>query len=142
MDFSKYDGIAEKAEEGVPMHLRDPAGEPQFEADGTTPVTITLRGRDSRLVRETLQKMAKMSLRQQAAGLATDEVTAAERNAVEVLAAATVAWSDSITLEGKPLPCTVENARLLYSRYRWLREQVEAFASNRVHFMGNSSRGS
>lgn len=54
----------------------------------------------------------------------------------ELLATATRRWKGSVVLDGAALPAfSVEAAQRLYSRLRWLREQVAAAIGERENFL-------
>ena len=52
---------------------------------------------------------------------------------IEILAACTLSWK-GVIVEGKSLPCTRENAVMLYTRFPWLKEQAEAFVADRASY--------
>jgi hypothetical protein len=62
-----------------------------------------------------------------------------ERDALELLAACTVAWS-GVVVDGKVPACSPEAAAEVYRRLPWLREQADEFANARENFMGESAR--
>lgn len=91
---------------------------------------ITLAGVDSRLWRRAVAAVADRR------GKRGQRPTAesARADGIEILARCTLGWS-GMTLDGKELPCTEENARLVYGRFPWLREQVDAFCSDRASYL-------
>ena len=56
-----------------------------------------------------------------------------DADVAKLLAVATTGWR-GIAVDGAPLECTNENAASIYLRFRWLRDQVDAFISNRANF--------
>lgn len=58
----------------------------------------------------------------------------ARAQGIDVLASCTIAWRN-VHLDGCNLPCTRENARALYGRFEWIREQAEAFCYDRGNFL-------
>tara|TARA_Y100000296_G_scaffold84935_2_gene119609 strand:- start:948 stop:1376 length:429 start_codon:yes stop_codon:yes gene_type:complete len=141
MDLSELD-VQAAAENGAAMQLMHPAtGEP-LEHDGK-PITITLMGADSAAFRRSVAlAMAKQSkARDVDLSKATGEEIMAtfdkgERAAVEHLLAVTIGW-DNIVWEGEVLPFSRENAAMVYSRHRWIRDQANKFIGDRTNYLGN-----
>ena len=57
-----------------------------------------------------------------------------EAEGIEVLAACTLGWK-GVVVDGAPLPCSRDNAIMLYTRFPWLREQVDQFVSDRSVYL-------
>lgn len=57
-----------------------------------------------------------------------------EQNGIELLAACTVGWS-GVVLDGKSLAFSKDNAKALYSRFPWIKEQVDAAIGDRANFI-------
>lgn len=134
MDFSKLD-TAEIANEGAVMHVHGPDGRPVYQEDAEgkpteEPVTISLLGDDS----DVLVKFDRASVNANLRGGQTITAEIAEAKSVNRLARATVGWS-GVDLDGESLPFTEENAKKLYKRFRWLRQQAIQFISDRANFM-------
>ena len=135
MDLSKEFDTASAAESGAFLHLEHPTtGEKLY--DGDTAVGITLRGQDSRTFRQASHDISNKRMERQVKKLTAE---ALERNTRELLAACTVDWQ-CIEMNGEPLKCTRENADRLYAELPWIREQVDAFVSNRANFTGKSKK--
>jgi len=102
------------------MIVRDQAGNTVMGSDGE-PWRIVFAGPDH-------QKASRLSPRQQRRMLA--RMMAGRDDAMEAqiapLVKRTLAWSP-VELEGKPFPCTPENARRLFSRSVTIRRQAERF---------------
>jgi len=52
----------------------------------------------------------------------------------KMLAKITKSWKD-LTLEDKEFPCTVENAFMVYSDFKYVADQVDSFISDRLNFL-------
>lgn len=69
-----------------------------------------------------------------------------ESNSIQILAGCTTGWEN--VCEGKdqetkaplPLPFSLENAVSLYTKYPWIKEQVDEAIGNRANFMPSSSK--
>jgi hypothetical protein len=128
-----------KIEEGVAFDLLHPG------TNKPVGVTITLLGADSSEVQELQHKLANKRINDVAKaggklkGLVTSEELEAEK--VEILVKATKGW-DGLTDNGATYPFNPENARRLYTQHKWIREQVEAFISDRSNYLGNSGSDS
>lgn len=103
-----------------------------------TPIgaTITLAGEGhpkrrkiqfarSRLLRQRVAKRGKLELTDPA----EDEEYETER-----LVACTLGW-DGIARDGKPIPCTPEEAQALYESVAWIRRQALAFLEDTANFL-------
>lgn len=132
MDLSQFD-TAELANAGAVLELRGPTGEPLIQDDGVTPVSITLLGEDSDVVTKANNIATNQFLR---AGPNGQGITAeiSKANEIAKFAKATVEWS-GIVVDKKPLECTPENAKALYRRFPWIRDQVRAFIADRANFL-------
>lgn len=118
----------EPTREGAEMAVRHPATNAPVEG-----MSITLLGMDSERALRAQRAATNRRLKQ---GVQRMKLTAEELEAdgLELLAALTVAWK-GVELDGKELPCTAENARMLYGKFRWLREQVDEFTGDRANFL-------
>jgi hypothetical protein len=104
------------------------------------PVTITLLSQDSDEFKSTTRKISNQRLQKQIKrGIKKVAFSAEDIEAdnLDLLSACTVGW-EGIGLDGAPLEFNRENARLLYRRCAWVREQVDEFIADRVNFLGNS----
>jgi hypothetical protein len=112
------------ANEGQAFEIKLPSGKP-------TGVKITVLGQDSRVFRERVAEF-----RRQVAGKdMADVVGMSEQEAMTTRLACTVMWEGLEDEDGKPLPCTPDNAREFYESAPWVAEQVDAFMGNRSNFL-------
>lgn len=131
--------LGEIAERGAVLTLMDPRkeeSEPLLSASGE-PVTITLLGSDSTTYERESQRAAqdRKSIKIKGRGVQIDMAKmSAERLAL--LAVCTKAWT--FEEDGKPYPCTPANARKLYGKHKWMRDQVSAFVEERANFLGEA----
>lgn len=127
-DFATRDVVA-KAEEGAELEVLDPV---TGEAVG---VYIMLAGADSAVHRKAVTNVSKRRLNGQkgfrAKGFDPEKM---EAENIEVLAACTLSWK-GVLVDGAPLTCSRDNAIKMYTRFPWLREQVEAFISDRSEYL-------
>lgn len=135
MELNRYESLGKTAR---PLTLKDPQGdELTFEPEpGTSrPVTITLYSCDSHeYLRISKEQVTAMGERVRTRGRAVVTGDSAERDRVDLLVACTVSW-EGLTKSGAPFPCTPSNARELYTRYQFIREQVDAFVHDRGNFL-------
>lgn len=127
MDLIKF----EPRLEGERMHLKDPiSGAKLFDEKSGEPVEILLVSRDSREYREATRRVTEKRL-----GLGRrPSFEELEGEAIDVLVCCTKGW-DNITLRGEALPCTEGNARMLYTNFPFVKEQVDAFVGSRANFI-------
>ena len=135
MDLATLD-TKRMADAGAELQLHDPVtGKPLG-------VYITLHGMDSDVFRDTQIE----NLRNRAAIMAEEKRTTRtaaeiEADAIALHAACTKAWRGAV-LDGAALECTRDNARTLYQRFPWIREQVDRFIGARGNFLPSSASNS
>ena len=128
MDFANLD-TAELANEGAVMPVNGPDGQPVTQEDGS-PVTLTLLGDDS----DALVRFDRITTNEHLRGSKALTAELAEAKQISRLARACVGWS-GVVLDGKPFPHSEENAKALFKRFRWLRQQVQMFTADRANFL-------
>ena len=123
-DLAKLD-TAKVAEEGAELRVAHPTtGE-------DLGITITLIGTDSKTFRDISKSRATASLKKKSREIDLDQN---ESESVELLAKCTKGWS-CITESGVEVPFSYENAVKLYTKYLWLREQIDRFMADRSNFL-------
>jgi hypothetical protein len=135
-DLSKMD-TARTAEDGAVL-------EPLFDGskiiDETTkkPAWIRLRGVDSRESVAAQHAVMNRQLKKHLGRKSEVKTTSEELDvqSIDLLAKATMSWGGWY-LEGKEFVCNVDNARLLYTRFPWIREQAQEFVNDRANYLGN-----
>ena len=123
-DLAKLD-TAKVAEEGAELRVAHPTtGE-------DLGITITLIGTDSKTFRDISKSRATASLKKKTREIDLDQN---ESDAVELLAKCTKGWT-GITENGKEVAFSYDNAVQLYTKYLWLREQIDRFMADRSNFL-------
>lgn len=123
-DLAKLD-TAKVAEEGAELRVAHPTtGE-------DLGITITLIGTDSKTFRDISKSRATASLKKKTREIDLDQN---ESDAVELLAKCTKGWT-GITENGKEIVFSHDNAVQLYTKYLWLREQIDRFMADRSNFL-------
>lgn len=124
----------DQADKGVFMPFLDPkTGDPIRDADKKE-VGVVLRGRLSTHGQKAeiarAEKRLEMGRRSQEVSVDT-----LESETTELLVALTVSWTFD-SLDGKPFPCTPENARSFWSdpRFRAQRERANFWVGNEANF--------
>ncbi|WP_417292939.1 hypothetical protein [Desulfovibrio porci] len=124
IDLASLDTAA-LCDQGAELELNNPAtGEPLG-------VYLTLAGVDSKTFRNALGAVAGKRAKRR--GSPTIEEIRAED--VELAARCTLAWRN-VVVDGQELPCTLDNARQVYRRFPWMREQASNFAGDRGSYLG------
>ena len=128
MDFTKLD-VTTSANAGAVMQVTHPSTGDELE--GTT---ITLLGQDSDIYQKEIKKRAEQSLNNRNGRNKKVDLDEAKIKGAELLARLTTAWTG--IAEGKTeLECNFDNCVKMYLKYPWLREQVEAFITDRGNFI-------
>ena len=123
-DLAKLD-TAKVAEEGAELRVAHPTtGE-------DLGITITMIGTDSKTFRDISKSRATASLKKKTREIDLDQN---ESEAVELLAKCTKGWS-GITENGKEVAFSYDNAVDIYTKYIWLREQIDRFMADRSNFL-------
>ena len=99
-------------------------------------ITITLMGSDSDEYRNVIKKRFEQAQRIQAKSTKPQEIDwdEFEDKARDLLAKMTLDW-ENVLEDKKKITCNFENAKELYKKYPWIREQVEKFISDRSNFI-------
>jgi hypothetical protein len=109
--------------------LRGPNGEEAY---------VDLYSSDSDIARRHNRETQRRRLNMRGRGKLTPEELEAE--ATDLLVALTAGWS-LVALDGSMLglPFSAQNARVVYDKVTWIREQVDEFAADRGNFTRASS---
>lgn len=151
MDLKEIGTQLEQSERnGATLYLTHPAngtpllnddGEVSRDEDGNevralgTPMTIQLLSADSSVFRGIVQRGIDERLRNQnkRGGAQTTTSAKIESDTVDALVAVTLSWN--ITIGGEKPKCTPEMAHEIYTKYLWIREQVDQFVGDRSNFI-------
>ena len=107
-----------------------------------TDIEIFLVGLDSPVAAAEVQRKTQERLnRGLSRGRVRVSVEELEHDQIALLVKCTKGWQN-VELNGQPLSHSDANAATIYREYRWLREQVDEFLSERANFLGNSSPNS
>jgi len=102
-------------------------------------ITITVLGKDSdefQKVSRSQQKkrMAKMTKGGFRAQNLTPPPEEIEADGLDILAKCTTGWS-GVIVEGKEIEFSVDNATMIYTRFPWIKEQVDVAVGDRANFI-------
>lgn len=131
-DLATFDGLVEAQEAGLDVEILSPDGKPL----GPDGFRIKIAGVDSKRFRSIRREFISDDLaRQTTADLTPEEQ---DDRQIRTLARCTLSWS-AVRLGGEELPFTEVNARMLYRRFPFIRDQVEMKAGRRAAFMMRSA---
>ncbi|MFP1634085.1 hypothetical protein ACLB6G_20335 [Zhengella sp. ZM62] len=130
-DLSAFDEGKKKQEEGIPVPIKHPAtGE-------ETGIVITVASYESERVKAVAREIANRALADQKKNSRkVDTVEAIEDRTFAIALASIVGWS-GLEKDGKELPFTRDNARMILEAYPFIAEQIDAAAQDRALFFGN-----
>jgi hypothetical protein len=137
LDMATLD-LSDVSGAGAVMEVRHPVTN-EVMMVGDKPLTITLAGTDSAIYRKTEHAVSDRRLAK--GPFAKTKTQEYESAVTEIFAACTLAWQ-GISLDGEELPCTRQNAVRLYTRLRWLNDQVAEFIKDRTNFFSGSATSS
>ncbi len=129
VDLSGLEALVQSQEAGIEITIFNEKGEP-------IGLKIGVVGPDSermqKAMREVAAEFAKAAAERDNLGeAAADE---AESRLIAILAKATTHWSPDPKIGGQVIPFSEENVRNLYTRFKIIRDQVEAKAARRASF--------
>jgi hypothetical protein len=125
MDLANLD-LSSQADAGAEMTLVHPIEKTVITGTDDLPVTFQIIGMQSKDV----QAVARKIDRKKMSGTVDDE----RERGLDMMIAVTRGWSGNLEFEGKALPFTAANARMLYSKFDWITEQVVNFAKEPANF--------
>lgn len=121
------------SEVGESMTLYNPSTDsPVLDAEGKE-VAITLLGPDSKVFKSCQRAAQNRRLKKRKVKITAEEL---DSESLEQIVSCTVGWS-GIVVDGQALECNRENARALYTRFGWIREQADEFIGDRANFIKN-----
>lgn len=135
-DLKKAD-LSAKAEKGYEFELKVPGT-----FDESTDVFITVRGNESKIVREYQRKkfneyQAKLKIDKKRGKDPEDfSLEDAEEMAVEASVLRIISWKGMIE-DGKEVPFTKENAERILTEHPWIREAVMEASNELTNFRSN-----
>ena len=98
-------------------------------------IKITLAGADSDVYRKMVNKSVNKRVQRMKPGQSLPfTAEEQEESGLNLLAACTLAW-EGVVVEGETLPCNTENAKMVYRRFPWIKEQVDQFIGDRANFL-------
>lgn len=124
-DLASLDSSA-KAERGAELEVLHPVTGEKLG------IVILLAGMDSAVYRNAIAAIANRRTKEATRrNISFDDL---QKENIEILSRCTLNWS-GVVLDGKGLPYSREAAVSAYTRFPWLREQVETFISNRANYL-------
>lgn len=127
-DLSKLD-TSEAAETGAVLEVLHPT------ENTSLGIKITLAGADSDIYRKTVNKNVNKRVQRMKPGQSIPfTAEEQEESGLNLLAICTLAW-EGVVVDGQELPCDKENAKAIYRRFPWIREQVDTFIGDRANFL-------
>lgn len=125
VDLSSLDSAVKAQNEGIDVEIKG--------IDGKTPIgfSIKVAGPDSDRQRKAVDELTDEYLDREDASATT--AAELDRRGLHVLAKSIISWTP-IKLDGEDLECSENNAIRLFTRFRFIREQVERKALRRSAF--------
>ena len=112
----------------VDVKLKHPVSGDELDA------TIKVYGKDSSVFQNAIKQRAKAQIARKSKDIDLD---ANDKDSIELLADCTQGWS-GISEGGKQIECTRSNAVDIYTKYKWIREQVDIAIGDRANFFINA----
>ena len=96
--------------------------------------TIKVYGKDSSVFQNAIKQRAKAQIARKSKDI---DLESNEKDSIELLADCTQGWS-GISEGGKELAFSRDMAIFLYTKYKWIREQVDIAIGDRANFFINA----
>ena len=112
----------------VDVKLKHPVSGDELDA------TIKVYGKDSSVFQNAIKQRAKAQIARKPKDI---DLESNEKDSIELLADCTQGWS-GISEGGKQIECTRSNAVDIYTKYKWIREQVDIAIGDRANFFINA----
>ncbi|QHG70155.1 hypothetical protein [Ensifer adhaerens] len=129
VDLSGLEALVQSQEAGIEIIVVNEKGEP-------IGLKIGVVGPDSermqKAMRDVAAEFAKAAAERENLGEA--QADEADARLIAILAKATTHWSPDPKIGGQVIPFSEENVRNLYTRFKIIRDQVEAKAARRSSF--------
>lgn len=125
-------GQFETGTEGEWLEILHPVtGQPIDDEEGA--LRVELVGKDSKQYRKAQRVITERRLKSRSKANRFD-ADALEQEAIDILVACTLGW-EGFADDGETLECNPSNVRKVYTKYPWLKEQVDEFVDDRGNFM-------
>ena len=96
--------------------------------------TIKVYGKDSSVFQNAIKQRAKAQITRKSKDI---DLESNEKDSIELLADCTKDWQ-GISEGGKQIECTRQNAIDIYTKYKWIREQIDIAIGDRANFFINA----
>lgn len=128
MDLAKLD-LTKASNEGAWYTLKHPAtGE---ELSGR----IKIIGKDSTKFTQLSEEFKRKALEDmKSTKTMAQRLESAQEQSDAILAACTIDW-DGMMLDGKDVPFTEANVKMIYTRFPWIKEQIDTAIADRSNFL-------
>jgi hypothetical protein len=128
MDLAKLD-LTKASNEGAWYTLKHPAtGE---ELSGK----IKIVGKDSTKFTQMSEEFRRKTLEDmKSTKTMSQKMESAQEQSDAILVACTLDW-EGMMLDGEDLPFTEANVRMIYSRFHWIKEQIDIAIADRSNFL-------
>lgn len=127
-DLAQFDTKA-AANDGFDITLRNPITGADLD------ITIGVYGRDSDVFKaiNSQQNKARLERIRRAGRVVSVDTDQMDEEVLDLLAKCSFRWSN-VELDGKSLDFSTSNARTVYERFPWIREQVDQGIGDRANF--------
>jgi len=133
LDLTSFAHIQSSQEEGLEVVIRHP-----LDPDIETGMVIVIAGPDSEKRLKAQRVSIDARLKRGKRKLTAEEI---EQDAKKILARSVLSWSGFVE-NGQALECTVENVMHVFTKYKFIHEQVDEVANDRASFTKDSQTNS
>jgi len=124
-DLSELGGLSDAQEAGIEVSITHPkTGEP-------LDIVIKVAGPDSKKQAKARTAVLNDRLEKKIRKVTADRLS---EEATAMVASAVLGWS-GVEMDGASVPFSVENAVMVFTRFPWIREQVQSVSDDRANFI-------
>lgn len=125
VDLKEFDSLRAAQEDGIDVKILHPASGEELG------ITIRVAGPDSERLRKARAAVLTERMSRRAGKVTPQDM---ERDALAQLSAAVISWS-GVVVDGREIECSRQNVAELFTRFPFIREQVDIAVGDRAGFM-------
>lgn len=123
-DLGDFESLTSAQEEGVAVQIQHPA------TGADLGITIVVAGPDSDRHKQAQREMTNVRLRKRKMKITAEEVETESRR---LMARKIISW-EGVVYKGEPVTLTVDNAIMVFQKFPFIYEQLDAEAGDRASF--------
>lgn len=132
--MTELTALASGGEQAADMVVRHPATEEPLTGENGEPWTIRLASAYSKRYSDARHRAINRRLQKKKKVVRSQEI---DQSSLEVLAAATIGWTNPPTINGELFEYSEDNAVRLYTEFPWVKAQAVTFIEDDANFFSS-----